>query len=92
MTGIIININPVALRLGDFELRWYNIAIILAVITGTIIAAREANRKGLKADDISLLMPWVYNGLAIPLAAIATLTVIPVVISMVVLHKRDIHA
>lgn len=93
MTGIIININPVTLRFGGFELRWYNIAIILAVVTGTVIAAREANRKGLKAGDISLLlMPWVYNGLAIPLTAIATLTVIPVVTSMVILHKKDIHA
>ncbi len=54
MTGIIINIDPVALRFRDFELRWYSIAIMLA--------------------------------------AIATLTVIPVVILMVILRKRDIHA
>ncbi len=92
MTGIIINIDPVALRFGDFELRWYSIAILLAVITGIVIAAHKANKKGLKAGDISLLLPRVYHGLVIPLAAITTLAVIPVVISMVILHKRDIHA
>ena len=59
MTGIIISINPIALRFGGFELRWYSIAIILAIVAGTLIAAREANRKGLKADDIYFFMPWV---------------------------------
>ncbi len=45
MTGIIINIDPVALRFGGFELRWYSTAIILAVIARTMIVAREAKRR-----------------------------------------------
>jgi prolipoprotein diacylglyceryltransferase len=29
MNGIIININPVALQIGYFELRWYSIFVVL---------------------------------------------------------------
>ncbi|MHC4665140.1 MAG: prolipoprotein diacylglyceryl transferase [Planctomycetota bacterium] len=59
MNGIVINIDPVIFRLGDFELRWYSVAIILAVVAAVIIAAREGKRKGLSADFVYSLAPWV---------------------------------
>ena len=59
MSGIVINIDPVIFRMGDFEFRWYSVAIILAVVTAVVIAAREGKRKGLPADFVYSLAPWV---------------------------------
>jgi len=59
MNGIVINIDPVIFQIGDFELRWYSVAIILAVVAGIVIAAREGKRKGLPADFVYSLAPWV---------------------------------
>jgi phosphatidylglycerol:prolipoprotein diacylglycerol transferase len=59
MNGIIINIDPVIFQIGDFELRWYSIAIVLAVVAATLIAVSEGKRKGLPADFIYSLVPLV---------------------------------
>ena len=59
MSGIIININPVALEFGALELRWYALAVILAVVAAVVIASREAERKGLSPEEIYSLLPWV---------------------------------
>ena len=59
MSGIVINIDPVIFRMGDFELRWYSVAIMLAVVTAVVIAAREGKRKGLPTDFVYSLAPWV---------------------------------
>lgn len=65
VSGIIINIDPVALRLGSFELRWYSIAILTALIAGLLVTIREAKRKGVSANTISDLLPWlVITGIA----------------------------
>jgi len=59
MNGIVINIDPIIFRIGDFELRWYSVAIIVAVVAAVVIAAREGRRKGLPADFVYSLAPWV---------------------------------
>ena len=59
MNGIIINIDPAALHLGSFELRWYSVAIAIAVFAGIAIAIREAKRKGLNTHNIYSLLPWL---------------------------------
>lgn len=58
MNGIVININPVIFHIGGFELRWYTVAVILAVIAGLVVAIREGKRKGLPSDFIYSLAPW----------------------------------
>jgi phosphatidylglycerol:prolipoprotein diacylglycerol transferase len=60
MNGIIININPIALKFGNFELRWYSVAIMLAVVAAVLVAAREAGKRGLSKGDIYALLPWVF--------------------------------
>lgn len=62
MNGIVININPIIVHIGGFELRWYGVAIALAVLAAVIIGARRAKKKGISADDIYLLAPWVLLG------------------------------
>jgi phosphatidylglycerol:prolipoprotein diacylglycerol transferase len=62
MHGIVININPVILNIGSFELRWYGVAIALAAMTAAVIGAYRAKKKGIPADEVYLLAPWVLIG------------------------------
>jgi phosphatidylglycerol:prolipoprotein diacylglycerol transferase len=62
MNGIVININPIILHIGGFELRWYGVAIALAVVAAVIIGARRGKKKGIPADEIYFLAPWVLIG------------------------------
>src|SRR3972149_5156174 len=62
MNGIIININPVALQIGYFELRWYSIFVVLGIIAAVLISMREAKRKGIPVEEIYSLAPWVVIG------------------------------
>jgi phosphatidylglycerol:prolipoprotein diacylglycerol transferase len=62
MNGIVININPIIVHIGGFELRWYGVAIALAVVAAVLIGARRAKKKGISADDIYFLAPWVLIG------------------------------
>ncbi len=59
MNGIVINIDPVIFQMGDFELRWYSVVIILAVFNAIVIATREGKRKGLPKDFFYSVAPWV---------------------------------
>ena len=59
MNGIVINIDPVIFQIGGFELRWYSVAIILAVVAAIVIAAREGKRKGLTVEFVYSVAPWV---------------------------------
>jgi phosphatidylglycerol:prolipoprotein diacylglycerol transferase len=62
MHGIVININPVILNIGSFELRWYGVAIALAAMTAVVIGAYRAKKKGIPADAVYFLAPWVLIG------------------------------
>lgn len=59
MGGIVINIDPVLLRLGHFELRWYGVAVVLAVIAAILLAVRGAKKSGISPNEMYNLVPWV---------------------------------
>jgi len=59
MNGIVINIDPVIFHLGAFELRWYGLAIMLAVVAAVLIAAHLGKKKGIETGDIYSLVLWV---------------------------------
>jgi phosphatidylglycerol:prolipoprotein diacylglycerol transferase len=44
--------NPIALALGSFEIRWYGIGYVAAIVAGTWLATREARRRGERTDVI----------------------------------------
>ncbi len=59
MSGIVINIDPVIFRIGDFELRWYSITIMLAVVAAVLITTHFGKKKGIAAEEIYSLALWV---------------------------------
>ncbi len=62
MNGIVINIDPVILQIGHFELRWYSLAIMLAVVAAVLITIRRAKHKGIAREEIYSLTLWVVLG------------------------------
>jgi phosphatidylglycerol:prolipoprotein diacylglycerol transferase len=62
MNGIVININPVIINLGALELRWYSLAIIMAIIAAVVITARQLKKKGIPIEEIQSLAPWMALG------------------------------
>ena len=62
MNGIVININPVAFQLGHFEIRWYSIAIVLAVVAAVLVTIYRARKKGIPAGEIISLAVWLLLG------------------------------
>lgn len=42
--------NPVLFTIGNFEIRWYSVLILVGVILGYIIAEREAKRFRFNTD------------------------------------------
>ncbi len=59
MNGIVINIDPVIFRLGAFELRWYSLAIVLAIVAAVLITAHLGKKKGIATEEIYSLALWV---------------------------------
>ena len=42
--------NPVAFKIFNLEIRWYGILIASGVLIGTLIAMKEARRKGIDEE------------------------------------------
>lgn len=45
-------VNPVAFSVGEIEIRWYGIIIVLGIIAGFSYAAYRAKQSGLSLDDM----------------------------------------
>ena len=64
-----ITLDPIIAHIGSLVLRWYSLILITAIGIGIWLTAREAERRGLKKDDIyevsiyiilgGLLRPWI---------------------------------
>jgi len=55
---ITIEINPVALGFGAFEVRWYGVMVVLAIVAVIGIALLEAKRVGFSQDHIYSVALW----------------------------------
>ncbi len=62
MNGIIININPTILHFGHFEIRWYSLIVMLAILAAIVTAIYEGKKKGISSETILSLAPWVVFG------------------------------
>jgi phosphatidylglycerol:prolipoprotein diacylglycerol transferase len=56
---IFLNIDPIAVHIGHFMVRWYGIFIALGVAVGMWLILREAKRKGIDTDHIYKAALWV---------------------------------
>lgn len=59
-----IGINPVALAIGSFEIRWYGIMVALAVVTGIAVPVLLARKRdvGVTRDEILSIAVWAIIG------------------------------
>jgi phosphatidylglycerol:prolipoprotein diacylglycerol transferase len=62
MNPIEIGINPVAFGFGPFEVRWYGIMVVLAVVAIIIITLLEAKRVGISEEHIYSVALWAVIG------------------------------
>ncbi len=62
MSGIVISIDPVILRLGQFEFRWYSLLIIVAIVVAVMITVSRAKKRGIMPHQIYYGVPWAVLG------------------------------
>ena len=51
--------DPVMFTIGNFEVRWYSVLILVAFVVALFIVCREAKRFGVKGDFIFNMLFWV---------------------------------
>jgi len=57
-----INLNPILFSIGSFEVRWYGVMIVVAVISGIGISLLEAKRRNFSQDVIWDIGLWAVIG------------------------------
>lgn len=63
---ITVGINPVALSIGSFEVRWYGIMVVLAVVAVIAISVHEARRVGMPTEHIYNVGLWaIISGMVV---------------------------
>lgn len=62
MNGITISIDPVIARVGSFEIRWYSLVIVTAILAAVLIGSLEAKRKGIPQNFIYSVSLWAVIG------------------------------
>ena len=56
---ITISIDPTIISIGHLHLRWYSLIVVTAIAVGVWLAAREAERKGFRKEEIYDGALWV---------------------------------
>jgi phosphatidylglycerol:prolipoprotein diacylglycerol transferase len=59
---ITINVNPIAFTIGIFDVRWYGIMVVLAVVAVIALSVLEARRIGLNDEHIYSMALWAIIG------------------------------
>jgi phosphatidylglycerol:prolipoprotein diacylglycerol transferase len=59
---ITINVNPIAFSIGIFDVRWYGIMVVLAVVAVIALSVLEARRVGLADEHIYSMALWAIIG------------------------------
>jgi phosphatidylglycerol:prolipoprotein diacylglycerol transferase len=59
---ITIGIDPVAFSIGAFDVRWYGIMVVLAVVAVIAISLHEAKRVGLAEEHVYSFSLWAIIG------------------------------
>lgn len=57
-----ITIDPIIFSVGNFALHWYGLILMVAMIIGIWLTAREASGKGFKKEDIYDAAVWIVIG------------------------------
>jgi phosphatidylglycerol:prolipoprotein diacylglycerol transferase len=59
LEGIGISVDPVFLRVGILEIRWYGLIVALALLAGFFVLERQARERQIPAAELSKLYPWM---------------------------------
>ncbi|MCI2170226.1 prolipoprotein diacylglyceryl transferase [Schleiferilactobacillus perolens] len=57
--SLLAALDPVALRLGPLQIKWYGVLIATGVVLAVILSMREADRRQISPDDIVDLLLWM---------------------------------
>ena len=57
-----ITLDPIIGHVGPFVLRWYSLILMIAIGVGVWLTAREAERKGMKKDDVYEVSIYIILG------------------------------
>jgi phosphatidylglycerol---prolipoprotein diacylglyceryl transferase len=60
--AIVIDIDPIIVRLGPLALRWYSLMIMVGVMVGVWLSGRFAEWRGISADDVYSAAFWIVGG------------------------------
>ena len=52
--------DPIALKLGPLEIRWYALCILTGLLLGVYLASKEAPRRKIRPDDIQDYILWAF--------------------------------
>lgn len=57
-----ITLDPIIFSIGHLHIRWYSLIVLMAIVLGVWLLAREAGRKGFKKEDIYDSAIWIVFG------------------------------
>ena len=57
-----ITLDPIIGHIGPFVLHWYSLILMIAIRIGVWLTAREADRRGIKKDDVYEISLYIILG------------------------------